>query len=108
FEGILRNLRHPTMYRKLARMAAANAPARRRKSAPHIPPVTRQILMPAAETQAGENEEARQLYTAGRYYSTRRTAEGLRQAIERLQRAVALDPTFAIAHAELAACFSLV
>ncbi|HKG97392.1 MAG TPA: tetratricopeptide repeat protein, partial [Pyrinomonadaceae bacterium] len=76
FEAILRDLRHPVMYRKLARMAAISARERRRKSGPHIPPVTRQILMPAPETQAGENEEARQLYTAGRYYSTRRTAEG--------------------------------
>jgi len=107
FEGILRDMRHPTMYRKLARKAAASSTERRRKPAPHIPPVTRQILMPAPETQAGENEEARQLYTAGRYYSTRRTAEGLRQAIERLERAVELDPEFAIAHAELADCYAL-
>ena len=107
FEGILRELRHPAMYRKLARKAAASASERRRKSGPHIPPVTRQILMPAPETQAGENEEARQLYTAGRYYSTRRTAEGLRQAIERLERAVELDPEFAIAHSELADCYAL-
>ncbi len=107
FEGILRDLRHPAMYRKLARKAAASASQRRRRSGPQIPPVTRQILMPAPETQAGENEEARQLYTAGRYYSTRRTAEGLRQAIERLERAVELDPEFAIAHAELADCYAL-
>ncbi len=107
FEGILRDLRHPAMYRKLARKAAASAAARRRRSGPQIPPVTRQILSPAPETQAGENEEARQLYTAGRYYSTRRTAEGLRQAIERLERAVELDPEFAIAHAELADCYAL-
>jgi TolB-like protein/Flp pilus assembly protein TadD/tRNA A-37 threonylcarbamoyl transferase component Bud32 len=107
FEGILRDLRHPVMYRKLARVAAASATERKRKSEPHIPPVTRQILMPAPETQAGENEEARQLYTAGRYYSTRRTAEGLRQAIERLERAVELDPEFAIAHSELADCYAL-
>jgi TolB-like protein/Flp pilus assembly protein TadD/tRNA A-37 threonylcarbamoyl transferase component Bud32 len=107
FEGILRDLRHPVMYRKLARVAAASATERKRKSESHIPPVTRQILMPAPETQAGENEEARQLYTAGRYYSTRRTAEGLRQAIERLERAVELDPEFAIAHAELADCYAL-
>jgi TolB-like protein/Tfp pilus assembly protein PilF/tRNA A-37 threonylcarbamoyl transferase component Bud32 len=107
FDGILRELRHPAMYRKLARMAAANASERRRKSVSHIPPVTRQILMPAPETQAGENEEARQLYTAGRYYSTRRTAEGLRQAIERFERAVELDPEFALAHAELADCYAL-
>ncbi|HEY6659818.1 MAG TPA: tetratricopeptide repeat protein, partial [Pyrinomonadaceae bacterium] len=107
FEGILRDLRHPAMYRKLARMAAASSTGRRKKARPDIPPVTRQILMPAPETQAGENEEARQLYTAGRYYSTRRTAEGLRQAIERLERAVELDPEFAIAHAELADCYAL-
>ena len=107
FEGILRDLRHPAMYRKLARKAAAGAAARRRRSGPHIPPVTRQILSPAPETQAGENEEARQLYTAGRYYSTRRTAEGLRQAIERFERAVELDPEYALAHAELADCYAL-
>ena len=52
---------------------------------------------PAPETLASENEEARQLYTAGRYYATRRTAEGMRQAIERLKRAVELDPEFALA-----------
>jgi tetratricopeptide (TPR) repeat protein len=65
------------------------------------------VLSPAPDTQSGENEEARQLYTAGRYYSTRRSAEGLRQAIERLERAVHLDPDFAIAHSELADCYSL-
>jgi eukaryotic-like serine/threonine-protein kinase len=64
-------------------------------------------MSPAPDTQAGENEEARQLYTAGRYYSTRRSAEGLRQAIERLERAVHLDPDFAIAHSELADCYAL-
>src|ERR1041385_8624707 len=107
FEGILRDLRHPAMYRKLAKQAAASSTGRRKKARPDIPPVTRQILMPAPETQAGENEEARQLYTAGRYYSTRRTAEGLRQAIERLERAVELDPEFAIAHSELGDCYAL-
>ncbi|HEX6718555.1 MAG TPA: protein kinase [Pyrinomonadaceae bacterium] len=107
FEGILRDLRHPAIYRKKAKKAAAAGTEKRRKHSPHIPPITRQIIMPAAETQAGENEEARQLYTAGRYYSTRRTAEGLRQAIERLERAVELDPEYAIAHAELADCYAL-
>src|SRR5689334_16442334 len=103
FEGILRDLRHPAMYRNMARAAA---PKKRRQQDP-IAPVTTQILMPAIDTQSGENEEARQLYTAGRYYSTRRTAEGLRQAIERLERAVELDPEFGIAHAELADCYAL-
>src|SRR6185436_13987423 len=69
--------------------------------------VTSPVLSPAPDTQAGENEEARQLYTAGRYYATRRSAEGLRQAIERLERAVHLDPDFALAHSELADCYSL-
>jgi tetratricopeptide (TPR) repeat protein len=105
FEGILRDLRHPALYRKAEKKTAVKE--RRRKAAPHIAPITTQILMPAPATLAGENEEARQLYTAGRYYSTRRTAEGLRQAIERLERAVELDPEYAIAHAELADCYAL-
>jgi TolB-like protein/Flp pilus assembly protein TadD/tRNA A-37 threonylcarbamoyl transferase component Bud32 len=107
FEGILRDLRHPAVGRRLARATAAAASAPRRKRSANIPPVTKQIITPAPDTQAGENEEARQLYTAGRYYSTRRTAEGLRQAIERLERAVELDPNFAIAHSELADCYAL-
>jgi eukaryotic-like serine/threonine-protein kinase len=64
-------------------------------------------LPEAPDTLPSENEEARQLYTAGRYYATRRTAEGLRQGIERFERAVELDPQFALAHAELADCYSL-
>jgi tetratricopeptide (TPR) repeat protein len=104
FEAILRDLRHPAAGRKLAHAAAASKPRRKRA---RIPPVTTQIINTAPETQAAENEEARQLYTAGRYYSTRRTAEGLRQAIERLERAVEIDPQFAIAHAELADCYAL-
>ncbi|HXC70142.1 MAG TPA: protein kinase, partial [Pyrinomonadaceae bacterium] len=106
FEGILREMRHPALYRKLEKKAAAAA-EKRKKHRAHIAPITTQILIPTPETKAGENEEARQLYTAGRYYSTRRTAEGLRQAIERLERAVELDPEFGIALAELADCYAL-
>jgi tetratricopeptide (TPR) repeat protein len=61
----------------------------------------------AQQTSETANEEARQLYTAGRYYATRRTAEGLWQAIDRLKRAVEIDPQFALAHSELADCYSL-
>jgi eukaryotic-like serine/threonine-protein kinase len=107
FEAILRDLRHPAMHRKTAKRASVAAAAKRKRNSERIAPITTQILIPTPETQAGENEEARQLYTAGRYYSTRRTAEGLRQAIERLERAVELDPQFAIAHAELADCYAL-
>jgi tetratricopeptide (TPR) repeat protein len=109
FEGILRDLRHPALYRRIKKQTAAAAREKRRRSGSgsHIAPITTAILMPAPDTQTGENEEARQLYTAGRYYSTRRTAEGLRQAIERFERAVEIDPEFAIAHAELADCYAL-
>lgn len=105
FDQILRDLRHPALDRKPSRPVAKER--RRRRAGSNIAPITAQIVIPTPETKAGENEEARQLYTAGRYYSTRRTAEGLRQAIERLERAVELDPDFAIAHAELADCYAL-
>jgi len=69
--------------------------------------VTSPSPSPAPDTQPSGSEEARQLYTAGRYYASRRTAEGMRQAIERLTRAVELDPEFALAHSELADCYAL-
>ncbi|HEX7330054.1 MAG TPA: protein kinase [Pyrinomonadaceae bacterium] len=106
FEGILRDLRHPSLYRK-AKAATSTVPKRRKPGSAGIAPITKAILTPTPETQAGENEEARQLYTAGRYYATRRSAEGMRQAIERLERAVELDPEYAIAHAELADCYAM-
>jgi tetratricopeptide (TPR) repeat protein len=59
------------------------------------------------DTSPGEDDEARQLFTAGRYYATRRTAEGLRQGIQRLERAVELKPDYAEAYSELADCYSL-
>ena len=107
FEGILRDLRHPALYRKAKWRQRRRCQGEESPAQPGIAPITTAILTPTPETQAGENEEARQLYTAGRYYSTRRTAEGLRQAIERLERAVELDPEFAIAHSELADCYAL-
>ena len=105
FDQILRDLRHPTLDRKPSHSAAAKK--RRRKRGQHIAPITTQIAIPTPETKTGENEEARQLYTAGRYYATRRTADGLRNAIERLERAVELDPDFAVALSELADCYAL-
>ena len=107
FDKILRDLRHPSLYRKLTKMIGAADVAKKKKRGDHPAPITTQILVPTTDTQAGENEEARQLYTAGRYFATRRSAEGLRQAIERLERAVELDPEFAMAHSELADCYAL-
>jgi serine/threonine protein kinase/tetratricopeptide (TPR) repeat protein len=54
-----------------------------------------------------DNEEAQKLFTAGRYFATRRTADGLRQAVERFERAVRLAPQFALAYAEMADCYAL-
>jgi eukaryotic-like serine/threonine-protein kinase len=106
FDELLRLTRNPAVDRKRfsAVAAAASSTERLRE---HPSPVTSEIVEPAPETQTDENEEARQLYTAGRYYATRRTAEGLRQAIERFERAIELDPHYAIALAELADCYSI-
>jgi|GEM_PF-542079 len=54
-----------------------------------------------------DDEEAYTLYKVGRYYSTKRTADDLRKAIERFEHAVVRDPQFALAYAELADCYSL-
>lgn len=105
FEKLLVDSKNPLANRSPFLNAAASA--RSVRSTPRMAPVTIPISVPAQNTQSGENEEARQLFTAGRYYATRRTAEGLRQAIERLERAVELDPEYAMAHAELADCYSL-
>jgi serine/threonine protein kinase/Tol biopolymer transport system component/tetratricopeptide (TPR) repeat protein len=62
---------------------------------------------PSTGPRLTEDEEAHQLYVAGRYFATRRTADGLRQAVERLERAVERDPRFAMAWSELADCYAL-
>ena len=107
FEEILRDTAPSGALSQARSAAVAATPKRTKRRRTASRRSQRQILIPTPETQSGENEEARQLYTAGRYYATRRTAEGLRQAIERLERAVELDPEFAIAHAELADCYAL-
>jgi tetratricopeptide (TPR) repeat protein len=90
FNELLRKLNHP-----LANLS------------PETTSVPTSVAGPATRTQDSGNEEARQLYTAGRYYSTRRSADGLWQAIDRLKRAVELDPDFALAHSELADSYAL-
>ncbi|HYO64052.1 MAG TPA: tetratricopeptide repeat protein [Pyrinomonadaceae bacterium] len=49
-----------------------------------------------------ENPDAYQLYLKGRYYWNKRTAEGYRRAIEEFERAVRLDPAYALAYSGLA------
>ena len=48
------------------------------------------------------NSEAYQLYLKGRFYAIKRTAKDARQAIEQYQKAVAIDPNYALAYAGLA------
>jgi len=49
-----------------------------------------------------ENLEAHNLYLQGRHYWNQRTEDGLNKSIESFERAVALDPKFALAYAALA------
>jgi DNA-binding winged helix-turn-helix (wHTH) protein/tetratricopeptide (TPR) repeat protein len=51
--------------------------------------------------------EARDLYFRGRYYWNRRTEESLAKSIECFQKAVAMDPNFALAYAGLADAYVL-
>ena len=109
FAELLANTRNPAHLGIGVKVgASAAAPAVRRVSGSlETTSITSPVPSPAPQTLDTGNEEAKQLYTAGRYYATRRTAEGMRQAIQRLKRATELDPEFALAHAELADCYAL-
>jgi len=52
-----------------------------------------------------DNTEAYQLYLKGRYYWNRRSVEGIKKGIEYFQRAIDLDPKYALAYAGLADSF---
>jgi TolB-like protein/Tfp pilus assembly protein PilF len=51
--------------------------------------------------------EAYMLYLRGRYFALRRTPHSLRLAIEYFEQAIQLDPEYAVAHAGIAECFTL-
>jgi serine/threonine-protein kinase len=59
----------------------------------------------AAAKPPTENLEAYTLYLQGRQLWNRRTGEAITQAIGQFERALALDPAFALAHAGLADCY---
>jgi len=54
-----------------------------------------------------KNAEAYQLYLKGRYFWYKRTAQGLRKAIEYFQQAVTLDPNYALAYTGLSDAYGL-
>jgi len=51
------------------------------------------------------NPQAHQLYLRGRYFWNKRSAEGIRKAIENFQQATALDPNYSLAYSGLADCY---
>lgn len=55
-----------------------------------------------------ENVEAYQLYLKGRYHWNKRTVDELREAAEDFQKAIDVEPNFALAYAGLADSYSLI
>lgn len=54
-----------------------------------------------------ENSEAYQLYLKGRYHWNRRSEEGIKRSLDYFEKAIALDPAFALAYAGLADSYNL-
>ena len=54
-----------------------------------------------------QNQQAYQAYLKGRFHLAQRTPSGLSQAIEDLRQAVALDPSYAQAHALLSLAYDI-
>ncbi|MDQ3818578.1 MAG: tetratricopeptide repeat protein, partial [Acidobacteriota bacterium] len=53
------------------------------------------------------NSESFQFYLKGRYYWNKRTADGLRKAIEQFQQAIDLDPNYALGYVGLADSYAV-
>jgi adenylate cyclase len=66
-------------------------------------------LTPEEETRLGStrpvNPEAHEAYLKGRYYWNKRTEEDIKQAIAHFQRAIEINPAYALAYAGLADCY---
>lgn len=57
--------------------------------------------------RAASNPQAYEAYLKGRYFWSKRTEEGFKKAIEYFNQAVNKDPGYALAHAGLADCYTL-
>jgi TolB-like protein/Flp pilus assembly protein TadD len=55
--------------------------------------------------RATQNPEAYDLYLRGRFWLSQRTGEAIRKAVECFERAVLLDPQYALAHASVAEAY---
>ena len=51
------------------------------------------------------NAEAYQFYLRGRYFWNKRTADGIKKAIEQFQQAIDRDPNYALGYVGLADCY---
>ena len=69
--------------------------------------LTLALRRPQIEPGQSPSFPAYELCLRGRFFREQATEEGARKAIEYFQRAVALDPTYAPAHAGLADCYRL-
>ncbi len=76
--------------------------------------ITRDVsskIRPASSQKAAknytENAEAYQLYLQGRYFWNKRTVVGFRAAMPLFEKALALDPNYALAHSGLSDCYAL-
>jgi len=54
-----------------------------------------------------ENSEAYQTYLKGRFFWSKRTVDGLQKGAEHFQRAIEIDPSYALAYAGLADSYTL-
>lgn len=54
-----------------------------------------------------ESTEAYQAYLKGRYFWNKRTSNGFEKGVEYFERAIALDPNYALAYVGLADCYQL-
>jgi serine/threonine protein kinase/tetratricopeptide (TPR) repeat protein len=54
-----------------------------------------------------DNPEAYNLYLKGRYFWNKRTADGMKRALESFAQAIQIDPTFARAFAGISDCYAL-
>ena len=69
--------------------------------------LTLALKRPRETSQSGTSFAAYELCLRGKSFREQATEEGARKAIEYFQRAIAIDPTYAPAHAGLADCYRL-
>jgi len=54
-----------------------------------------------------DNPEAHQAYLRGRFFWNKRTVEGINKAIEFFQKAIEIEPNYALAYVRLADCYAI-